>query len=63
MSQKKSKEVISKELLDVICCPVCKGDLKLVEVSKDFVLECLGSCKDVYPIKDGIPVLLPKNLR
>ena len=52
------KALVSKELLSVLACPVCKGDLKLVG-SK---LVC-KSCKEVYLIKDGIPILLPPLLR
>ncbi len=43
-----------KELLKILACPVCKGDLKL-EKNK---LICL-SCKKEYEIKEGIPILLP----
>ncbi|GFP32704.1 uncharacterized protein HKBW3S42_01010 [Candidatus Hakubella thermalkaliphila] len=45
--------MIDRELLDILACPKCKGDLKLRE--KDLV--CLN-CRKYYPIKDGIPILL-----
>jgi len=46
---------ISKELLDILVCPFCRGDLEL----KDDLagLKCLA-CKRVYPIRDDIPVML-----
>jgi uncharacterized protein len=46
---------ISKELLDILCCPKCKGDIRLNDSKDGLVCE---SCKLVYPIKDDIPVML-----
>lgn len=48
------KKVIKKELLEILACPVCKGDLKL----KGNELSCV-KCGRIYPIVDGIPCLLP----
>jgi uncharacterized protein YbaR (Trm112 family) len=45
--------MINKELLDILACPSCKGDVKL-EGEK---IICV-SCGRKYPIKDGIPVML-----
>jgi uncharacterized protein YbaR (Trm112 family) len=44
---------MTPELLKILACPACKGELKL-EKEK---LVCLN-CKKIYPIKNGIPVLL-----
>jgi len=49
---------LSKELLEVICCPSDKGDLKYDK--KKQTLTC-KKCKHAYKIKDGIPILLPKD--
>ncbi len=46
---------ISKELLDILACPKCKGDVHLTE--KQDGLVC-NACKLLYPIKDDIPVML-----
>ena len=43
------------ELLDILACPQCKADIKLTADEKG--LKCV-KCKRVYPIKDGIPVML-----
>jgi uncharacterized protein YbaR (Trm112 family) len=55
------KEIISKELLDILVCPQCKSDIQLIEYQKDqdrlTGLKC-ASCKVIYPIKEGIPVML-----
>ena len=47
--------VIDKELLEILACPKCKGDLVMAE--KEDGLICKG-CKLVYPIRDDIPVML-----
>jgi len=57
---------MKKELMDVLCCPTCKGSLTLSieEEEKDEVLTGKLICKDcnfVYDIKEGIPDLLPKT--
>ena len=46
---------ISQELLDILACPKCKGELKMTE--KQDGLAC-NSCKLVYPIREDIPVML-----
>lgn len=46
---------ISKELLDVLACPKCKGDLIYME--QENFLVC-NKCKLMYPVKDDIPVML-----
>jgi len=44
-----------KELLKLIACPKCKGDLEL-EIRERFYL--CRRCSLAYPIDEGIPVLL-----
>lgn len=46
---------IDKELLDILACPKCKGDVKLTE-NKDGLV--CNTCKLKYPVKDDIPVML-----
>jgi uncharacterized protein YbaR (Trm112 family) len=45
--------MIDKELLDILACPACKGDVELKE-NKIFCKRCGRK----YPIKDGIPIML-----
>ena len=52
------KDPIPKELFDILACPVCKGDLKYTK--KKDGLRC-AACKFTYPIKEGIPILLPPD--
>ncbi len=48
-------EAISKELLDILACPKCKTSVRL----EDGRLVCTNSsCGLVYPIRNGIPVML-----
>ncbi len=46
---------VDKELLDILACPKCKGDIRLNE-SKDGLI--CDSCRLLYHIKDDIPVML-----
>ena len=46
---------ISKELLDILACPVCKGDIQYDEANQKLI--CLA-CGRKYPIKDDIPIML-----
>jgi uncharacterized protein YbaR (Trm112 family) len=46
--------VISEELLEILACPKCHTK---IELRGPDGLYC-PSCKVVYPIVDGIPVLL-----
>lgn len=52
------KEIISKDLLDILACPLCKKDVELIEYKTgEHGLRC-AECKKIYPIRDGIPVML-----
>jgi uncharacterized protein YbaR (Trm112 family) len=44
---------ISKELLEILACPVCKVEVRLTP--NDTGLKCV-KCHRVYPIRDDIPV-------
>jgi len=46
---------ISKELLDIIACPKCKGDIHLNESKNGLICE---ACKLLYEIKEDIPIML-----
>ncbi len=47
--------MISKKLLEILCCPVCKESL--VHDPKVDTLTC-RKCARVYPIKNDIPIML-----
>jgi uncharacterized protein YbaR (Trm112 family) len=46
---------IPKQLLEVLVCPKCRGELEYRE--KESALIC-GNCKLKYAVKDGIPIML-----
>jgi uncharacterized protein len=46
---------IDKELLDILACPKCKGDIRLNEEKNGLICD---ACKLLYPIRDDIPVML-----
>jgi uncharacterized protein len=46
---------ISKELLDILACPKCKGDITLNEKGTGLICD---KCKLLYEIKDDIPIML-----
>ncbi|MCD6417507.1 Trm112 family protein [bacterium] len=53
--------MVKKELLDILVCPQCKGELEY-RTEPEEVLIC-RSCKLVYPVKDDIPVMLPDEAK
>lgn len=46
---------VSKELLDILACPKCKGEVML-NASKDGLV--CNACRLVYEIRDDIPIML-----
>lgn len=46
---------ISKELLEILACPKCKGEIRLREDGRAIICE---HCRLAYPVRDGIPVML-----
>jgi len=60
---------MKKELMDILACPICKGDLELNIEEEDENGEVVRgtlycrNCDERYPIEDGIPNLLPPDLR
>ncbi len=46
---------LSKDVLDILACPKCKGRVALLE--DESVLVC-AVCGLKYPVRDGIPVML-----
>jgi len=47
--------MISKELLDILACPKCKGSVHLADDQKGLICE---SCRLLYEIRDDIPIML-----
>jgi uncharacterized protein YbaR (Trm112 family) len=51
---------MDKKLLEILACPVCKGDLLLNSHQQE--LTCRID-KLAFPIRDGIPVMLENEAR
>jgi len=47
--------MIPQDLLDDLVCPVCRKPLALKDEGQS--LKC-GECRRVYPIRDGIPIMM-----
>jgi len=46
---------IKKELLEILACPKCKGDIYLNESEDGLICD---KCRLLYAIKDDIPIML-----
>ncbi len=46
---------ISKELLDILACPKCKGTIVLNTTEDGLIC---NQCQLLYEIRDGIPIML-----
>jgi uncharacterized protein YbaR (Trm112 family) len=46
---------ISEELLEILACPKCKGEIHLNETKDGLICD---PCKLLYEIRDGIPIML-----
>lgn len=63
---------MQRNLMDILACPLCKAELTLAATREETTpagpeviegsLTCT-SCSEVYPITEGIPNLLPPDLR
>ena len=59
---------MKRELMEILACPMCKGELELTvdtENEKEIVSGSLycQKCDERYPIVDTIPNLLPPDQR
>ncbi len=46
---------LPKEILDILACPVCKHPVHPLPDDSGYRCEV---CKRLYPVRDGIPVML-----
>ena len=57
---KSVKDPIPKDLFDILACPLCKADL---EYTKDRKGLLCSKCGEKYPIREGIPEMLPSKMK
>ena len=59
---------MKRKLMDILVCPLCKGELALSVTKEEDgeiiegTLRC-DACGESYPIEETIPNLLPPELR
>ena len=46
---------LSKELLNILACPKCKGDIYINDTNDGLICD---NCKLLYEIRDDIPIML-----
>ncbi len=51
---------MTERLTDILACPVCKGPLQWQQDGQEFL--CRAD-RLAYPVRDGIPVMLPEEAR
>lgn len=49
---------LNRELVGMLACPECKGDLTVCPEDDGLLCE---RCQVVYPVEDSIPVMLPEQ--
>jgi uncharacterized protein len=47
--------MLPPDLLEILVCPACRGKLNYSDPKQTLACE---SCRRVYPIRDGLPILL-----
>ena len=55
-----SRMTLDPKLLEILVCPLTKSALKYDEKAQELVSE---EAKLAYPIRDGIPIMLPEEAR
>ena len=56
----RSANAIDPKLLEILVCPLTKGPLEYDPEKQELVSR---SAKLAYPIRDGIPIMLPEEAR
>jgi uncharacterized protein YbaR (Trm112 family) len=60
MDQPKPKEEIDPLLLEILVCPLTKQPLQYDREAKELISKAAGLA---YPVRDGIPIMLPDEAR
>jgi hypothetical protein len=59
-SSDRPAHLIDPKLLEILVCPVTKGRLEYNAEKQELISH---SAKLAYPIRDGIPIMLPEEAR
>ena len=52
--------IVDPKLLEILVCPITKGPLEFDSTRQELISR---SAKLAYPIRDGIPIMLPEEAR
>ncbi|HYZ48031.1 MAG TPA: Trm112 family protein [Sphingomonas sp.] len=52
--------MMDQKLIDILVCPITRTKLRYDEKHQELVSEAAGLA---YPIRDGVPVMLPEEAR
>ena len=56
----KAADAVDPKLLEILVCPVTKSTLHFDRESQELISKAAGLA---YPIRDGIPIMLPDEAR
>lgn len=60
MAKRTGMVEVNKELLEILVCPLTKQPLRYDKERQELISEAAGLA---YPIRDGIPIMLPDEAR
>ncbi len=60
MTTDRPESTVDPKLLEILVCPITKGALEFDAVRQELISR---SAKLAYPIRDGIPIMLPEEAR
>ena len=60
MTEEKRETVIDRKLLELLVCPLTKGPLVYDQKRSELISK---SAHLAYPVRDGIPIMLPSEAR
>ena len=55
-----TQQSVDPKLLEILVCPVTKGALRYDAAAQELISDAAGLA---YPIRDGIPIMLPDEAR
>ena len=53
-------KAVDRKLLEILVCPLTKGPLRYDAAQQELISESAGLA---FPIRDGIPIMLPDEAR
>ena len=59
-STERTESSVDPKLLEILVCPMTKGPLEFDSSRQELISR---SAKLAYPIRDGIPIMLPEEAR